>query len=1455
MAIDTSISPYFDDYIEDKNFYKVLYKPGVAIQSRELNQSQTIFQNQIKRIGDYLYTDGQKVTGPKPSVNLDARTVRIKDKDITGATLNLSLFKDKYVTSENTSIVGLVEFVFEKNDPDIGDLPSIVISLKRFNSSDKGLFPEKDTLYFYDSYSDALNNSGTSLTAVVESNIIKNAMSTTTSFSKVIILSSPTTLIEVGDLVVHPSILKDVYVTSVISSVQIEVDVAPGIDIGNENIQFTKQASCPTVIVIQDICYFYKNGYLVRTGLQKIVPDKNSGSPSKAIGLFVTESVVSSADDASLLDPAIGSSNYFAPGADRLKIDLSLASFDLTAESKADTAENIIPLITFNKGQIEYVAEIDSATEIRREMETRTYDESGNYVVKDFIISPISTYDNDPSLRFTVSGGKAYIGGRQVITTSSTDIEIPKPITTDTKTNFNITTTQGNYLRITDVNIQGGNMIIPKPETLTQGEIYLEMHNVANPTAANAANTKVGTLVFKNLEYDSSLGNSVTQLKLFYHNFSLVKEAPATWADWSTKYGISVADGQYIAGIFYSSPAANTLLGNYGVANTPSYALYREPGTDEVAYWYKQWSILDGRDISKTKKKFAEAILSNTGDPDYTRLTSSSKAFYQVVNGSPFSDGLLNVNKVKSIVGVNNFSTSHYTAATYSAPFFYANVSSQGMDSQQNILIVDSRPSDTLIFPVGTKEYLKTLNNIRTTYSRVIRNAIFNAGVYTKTLSYPESFALGDGVIVASTARTNFIVSIKSGATAAVKYGIFNFEQGTVTISGDATIASINLGDPSFTGLADIEFLVESDNLSPRTKTLVSDAGQFINVTTPELDYSLKISDIASFGGIYKLANASAFLGAWQSNLSYDYNNYVLRNGILYTAVLPSSNTSVLNTNVWSRVNTTIDSNFILSNGQKDGWYDHGYIKYIGSTAAIPGNVLVTYDYFTHNGDGPCTVNSYPLDYYSSIDIYKSVVDSKEYNLRDCLDFRPKRINGSDYLNFETAIFPTSYVNTEADVTYYLGRIDKLYISRDAVNFDSPYNRLFVETGVEQNNPDSKNEAEDKSKLAIATIIIPPYTTSSFDVDIEYEDNKRFTMKDIAKLEKTTIALDKAIRIQSVEIANLKSQVINDNGDTLLKSGILVENFSDFSKADIQNPNFNIAISTTENSCYALYAAYQIDLQLTAASNYNLFSDLITAKYEEEIFISQTEANGFINPNPGGIDDRRGKAIISKRNSYKLNLWQLGLQLAGIAVAGLTVFNYFAGIAGVQGILLASAKAALVSVGGAIATAVGYVGGAISGVIIGASNAVAGWIGASSITTLGAAIPYVAVAIAVYYIVDAIAPGVTKFIKGVAGAAVDVVKKGASFISNTVKSVGNTIKKWFSDVNMKENIVFLEKLHSGINIYKFEYKKQFKDLPMAGNGVFYGVLAHEVEKVYPHAISTIGGYKVVDYSLIGINRN
>jgi hypothetical protein len=157
MATSTSVSPYFDDYSEDKNFYRVLYKPGVAIQSRELNQSQTILQNQIKRVGDYLFNNGQRIKGSNPSVNLDARTVRLTGKNINGQNIVLDEFLGKYVTSLNTDIIGYVEFVFERDDPQIGDLPCIVISLKKFNDANNGFFFELDTLYFHDTLTEALN--------------------------------------------------------------------------------------------------------------------------------------------------------------------------------------------------------------------------------------------------------------------------------------------------------------------------------------------------------------------------------------------------------------------------------------------------------------------------------------------------------------------------------------------------------------------------------------------------------------------------------------------------------------------------------------------------------------------------------------------------------------------------------------------------------------------------------------------------------------------------------------------------------------------------------------------------------------------------------------------------------------------------------------------------------------------------------------------------------------------------------------------------------------------------------------------------------------------------------------------------------------------------------------------------------------------------------------------------
>ena len=69
-----------------------------------------------------------------------------------------------------------------------------------------------------------------------------------------------------------------------------------------------------------------------------------------------------------------------------------------------------------------------------------------------------------------------------------------------------------------------------------------------------------------------------------------------------------------------------------------------------------------------------------------------------------------------------------------------------------------------------------------------------------------------------------------------------------------------------------------------------------------------------------------------------------------------------------------------------------------------------------------------------------------------------------------------------------------------------------------------------------------------------------------------------------------------------------------------------------------------------------------------------------------------------------------------------------------------------------------------------------------------------------------------------------------------------------SDIRMKENIKHIAWLPNGLPVYTYEYKNEFKDHPLAGHGTHTGVMAQEVEAMYPNAVITIdNGYKAVDY--------
>jgi hypothetical protein len=72
-----------------------------------------------------------------------------------------------------------------------------------------------------------------------------------------------------------------------------------------------------------------------------------------------------------------------------------------------------------------------------------------------------------------------------------------------------------------------------------------------------------------------------------------------------------------------------------------------------------------------------------------------------------------------------------------------------------------------------------------------------------------------------------------------------------------------------------------------------------------------------------------------------------------------------------------------------------------------------------------------------------------------------------------------------------------------------------------------------------------------------------------------------------------------------------------------------------------------------------------------------------------------------------------------------------------------------------------------------------------------------------------------------------------------------------SDIRLKENIKPVGVMANGLTLYSFEYVDEVKSHPLAGEGIHVGVMAQEVEQVFPYAVKTLDdGYKVVDYGLL-----
>ena len=73
-------APYYDDFDERNDFYRILFRPSYAVQARELTQSQTILQDQITKLANVVYTDGDLVAGGGLTVDTTIASVKLENQ-------------------------------------------------------------------------------------------------------------------------------------------------------------------------------------------------------------------------------------------------------------------------------------------------------------------------------------------------------------------------------------------------------------------------------------------------------------------------------------------------------------------------------------------------------------------------------------------------------------------------------------------------------------------------------------------------------------------------------------------------------------------------------------------------------------------------------------------------------------------------------------------------------------------------------------------------------------------------------------------------------------------------------------------------------------------------------------------------------------------------------------------------------------------------------------------------------------------------------------------------------------------------------------------------------------------------------------------------------------------------------------------------------------------------------
>ena len=1187
-------SPYFDDFSDTKNYQRVLFKPGLPIQSRELTTLQSILQNQVEKFGKHFFKEGAVVVPGQLAYESEYTCVQIDDSHLgIPVSLYLDALKGKKIKGETSGVTAKVEGYITNRTSSKG---TYTLYIKYQSSSDtdfsRQIFADGENLLVQEDVTYSLSS-------------IRSGSSFGTT-----LISNSTATGSAAKIAEGVYFIRGFFVT--VSAATVILD------------QYTNKPS-------------YRIGLLIK---EELVTASNTDNDlydnARGFSNFAAPGADRFKISTTLVKKALTDFN------DENFIELMRVKdgeiIRFVKESNYNLIRDELARRTYDESGNYYIKPFPV---VAKESLNNRIGNNGSYYS-----NQLTQQGNKPVeslMCLSVGPGKAYVRGYEVETLNTTTVDLPKTRDTSKIINESIPFSVGRQIELD--NVYGS------PDVGISTTSYVKLYNKRTATPGQSNGLQIGVARM----YDMKLKNIAYSGADTVFESSLYDVQTFTYLNLNTAV-TTLQVPQYIegrssnaAGYLYESVSGRNQLVLYqtvgefqegeeiwanGTAISRSITRVDDYGMQDVFQFVGTGSTFTadprltiGSLIAPTATQFTVT----TGSGGVSTVTSPNANFSQVGlatgnilsysvagNSTPSYAAIKSITSVEIVVeptttvsGVctgtlptANATTSDLFKTTLevqnnSKAYLFSELSKPNVASvdlngadiifrkSYAITVANNAYSGTLesdsnltLEPFDEEDYnlsftnsgtVEPLNNQKlTTSGRTITlsNLNTNAGPAVLTVTWKKVNVKPKNKIFKRCSTTTITTSAKTSS------GI-----GATTTNNGLTYSNIfgtrvedrriSLGVPDVAYVLSI--LESSSTSNPQLPTLV-----LTNLNTNILNTVVGESIVGKDSG------ASAVLVDTNSTNEVKFVHQNENSFQVGEEILFEESNVVADVLAFVPGDKDIRNNFEFDPGQRLDYCDFSALVRRPGTEAPTRKLTVIYNNFVIENSDPgdfVTVNSYDEKLYSDAIPFVGGIPGA-----DIIDLRPRATSaaaGFSPFEFNARVFdPFTSSSTHVvakdksfnlTYDYYLGRIDKLYLTKDGI--------FTLAQGIPALEPKLPNPIE--NALEVATVTLPPYVYDASQVKLRLANYKRYRMKDISIIENRlkNIEYYTALSLLESETANMSLRDPQTNLDRF-KAGFFVDNFKSVVAGDVTNKQYRASVDAVEGRLRPQHYTTSIDLLL-----------------------------------------------------------------------------------------------------------------------------------------------------------------------------------------------------------------------------------------------------------------------------------